>query len=308
MPIPRAWVNTTYELAFDPEVAGKFWGAFSGHHDIPNENSIWRGTGKSTLPGGVCVTTDFGDHWKALRNGLPERPVLSVVVDPKSPKGRRTLYASVYDNGVYKSTDDGATWKRTSEGLGEPENMRVCKAFLHKDGTLFVLITGMRVPANGPLTEKGVGLWRSTDGAASWQEVNAGQVFLYPRDYAVDPDDSRVIYIGASDGAPGQPKQGGLWRTTDGGKTWELAMRKRGAHFGATFHPRHKGWIYTTTCGWHPEPEGGTLWLSKDNGKTWKSLDGIPFTQLQRVHFDPLDDSVIYVTTFGGSVWKGPAE
>lgn len=308
MPLPREWTNTTYELAFDPEIPGKFWGCFSGHHDIPNENSIWRGTGKSRFDGGVALTTDFGVSWKPLLTGLPRKPVLSVILDPTSPKGNRTLYASVYDEGVYKSTDDGATWRRTSEGLGHPDNMRVCKIHRHKDGTLFVLITGMRIPADGPLTEKGVGLYRSTDGAATWQKVNANQLLLYPRDYAVDPDDSNVIYIGASDGAPGQPKQGGLWRTVDGGKTWELVIRKRGAHFGATFHPKHKGWIYTTTCGWHPPPDGGTLWLSKDNGKTWKSLDGIPFSQLHRVHFDPLDDSVIYVTTFGGSVWKGPAE
>ena len=53
---------------------------------------------------------------------------------------------------------------------------------------------------------------------------------------------------------------------------------------------------------------GGTLFLSKDGGDTWKSFDAIPFAQTHRVHFDPNDPKVIYVTTFGGSVWKGPAE
>ncbi len=307
-PVPRDWRNTTYELAFDPQIPGKIWSALSGHHDIPNENSIWRGTGKSRFPGGVCVSKDFGVSWEALRSGLPEKPVLSVVVDPDSPKGNRTLYASVYDHGVYKSTDDGRSWTQASEGLGHPDNMRVCKIQLHPDGRLFVLITGMRVPADGPFTEKGAGLYRSTDGAKTWQLVNKSRPLVYPRDFAVDPADSDVIYVGASDGPNGEPQQGGLWRTRDGGETWELAIRKRGAHFGATFHPKNKGWIYTTTCGWYAAPEGGTLWLSKDDGKTWDSLDGIPFTQLHRIHFDPLDNSVIYVTTFGGSVWKGPAE
>jgi len=50
------------------------------------------------------------------------------------------------------------------------------------------------------------------------------------------------------------------------------------------------------------------LWLSKDAGKTWKALDGLPFRNVQRVTFDPKDNSVIYVSTFGTSVWRGPAE
>jgi hypothetical protein len=50
------------------------------------------------------------------------------------------------------------------------------------------------------------------------------------------------------------------------------------------------------------------LWLSKDAGQTWKALGGMPFRNAQRVSFDPKDDSVIYVSTFGGSVWRGPAE
>lgn len=307
MPLPRKWTNTTYELAFDPQTPGKIWGAFSAHHDIPNENSIWRGTGKSSMEGGIALSTDFGVSWRPLRSGLPEKPVLSIIVDPNSPKGSRTLYASVYDVGVFKSTDDGQTWTLKSAGVGDPDNMRVCRLFLHKDGTLFVLVTGMRIPANGSFTDKGVGLYRSRDGGETWQLVNASYPLVYPRDYAVDPEDSNVIYIGASDGPNGTPRQGGLHRTTDGGKTWQLALRKRTTHSGATFHPTHKGWIYATSTGWSDAPDGG-LWLSKDNGQTWKSLDGIPFTQTCRVHFDPANDSVIYVTTFGGSVWKGPAD
>ena len=304
-PIPGRWINTCYELAFDPAAAGKIWGVFSGHHDIPNENSIWRGSGRSRLPGGICVSEDFGVTWEALRKGVPERPALSIVLDPKSPKGKRTLYAAIYDHGVYKSTDDGASWTNKSKGLGHPDNMRICRLMLHGDGTLFALITGMRVPANGPFTTKGVGLYRSTDGAESWELVNKSCPLVYPKDFGVDPADSRVIYVGACDGPRGEPPQGGLYRTGDGGTTWKRVMRKRATHFGAYFHPKRKGWIYATCCGWSDAPEG-SLFLSTDAGKSWKVFAGLPFAQAHRVHFDPTDDSVIYVTTFGGSVWKGP--
>jgi len=52
---------------------------------------------------------------------------------------------------------------------------------------------------------------------------------------------------------------------------------------------------------------GAGLWLSRDNGKTWRAFDELPFSNIQRVEFDPASDAVIHVTTFGGSVWRGPA-
>ena len=52
---------------------------------------------------------------------------------------------------------------------------------------------------------------------------------------------------------------------------------------------------------------GAGPWLSKDNGATWTAMTGLPFANARQVTFDPADDSVIYVTTFGGSVWRGPA-
>ncbi len=306
-PIPRAWINTCYELAFDPQAPGKLWGAFSGHHDIPTENSIWRGTGRSRLPGGFCRSADFGVTWTALRGGLPEAPALSIVLDPKSPPATRTLYAAVYDHGVYKSTDGGDTWALKSRGLGAPENLRVCRVQLHRDGTLFALITGMRIPDGGPFTPQGVGLYRSTDGAESWERITESCLLLYPRDFAVDPADSRAIYLGAAD-APGAPApQGGLHGTFDGGKIWTLLMRRRATHFGAYFHPARPGWVYATGCGWSDAPDGG-LWLSRDRGATWAAFADFPFANVNRVDFDPADPSVIYVTTFGASAWRGPAE
>ncbi len=290
------WRNTCYEMAFDPAVKGKIWGAFSNVHDIPNGNIIL-GRHRSTGPGGVCLSLDHGGHWAASNQGLPAAPVTSIVLDPRSPASSRTLYAGVFDRGVYKSTDGGKRWARRSSGLGDPANLRVYRLALHKDGTLFALITAKRV--NGVFLSKGVGLWRSTDGAATWSKVNKNFTFYWPKDFTVDPGDSKVIYLGAADA--GGKKQGGLWRTTDGGRTWKLLARKGPEHFGAYLDPRRKGWIYMTLTEGAP---GEGLWLSTDGGRTFASL-GLPFANAQRVQFDPDDDQVIYVATFGGSVWRG---
>ena len=293
------WGNTCYELLFEPNTPGRIWGAFSNVHDIPNWNTIG-GQHKDTYPGGVCLSTDFGGTWQASNSGLPAGPALSIVMDRRTQPGARTLYAGIYKNGVYKSTDDGKTWAKSSEGLGAPTNMRCCRLQMHADGSLFVLITALYT--NGQFMSDGAGLYRSKDGAKTWELVNRSQPLLWPKDFTVDPGDSRVIYMGAADA---RKDQAGLYRTTDGGVTWTRLARKGPEHFGAYLHPRKPGWIYMTLT--EGAPESG-LWLSKDNGATWTALDGLPFANAQRVSFDPADDSVIYVATFGGSVWRGPAD
>ena len=292
------WRNTCYELAFDPRMPGKIWGAFSNVHDIPNGNIIM-GRHNSKGPGGVCVSTDFADTWKVCGAGLPVAPATSVVLDPKSRPGARTLYAGVFGHGVYRSTDDGNFWTKKSRGLGAPSNMRVARVQLHSDGTLFALVTAMR---KGEFRPEGVGLYRSRDKAESWELVNRSRPLLWPKDFAVDPQRSSVIYIGAADA--GGRKEGGLWRTTDGGARWRLVARKGREHFGAYFHPKRRGWVYMTLC---EGPPGAGLWLSRDGGATWAPFEALPFGNVQRVEFDPGDETVIYVTTFGGSVWRGPA-
>ncbi len=126
-----------------PMCRGKIWGAFSDVHDIPNDNIISERHGHNR-PGGVCISRDFGTSWKCEAKGLPLKPVTSIVLDPRSAKGARTLYAGVFDAGVFKSTDDGQTWTLKKNGLGHPNNMRVYRVILHADGTLFASICAKR--------------------------------------------------------------------------------------------------------------------------------------------------------------------
>jgi hypothetical protein len=53
---------------------------------------------------------------------------------------------------------------------------------------------------------------------------------------------------------------------------------------------------------------GAGLWLSRDNGQTWHAFDQLPFANIQRVEFDPSGGPTLRLTTFGGSIWRGPAE
>jgi len=293
------WRNTVYELAIDPKVPGCMWGAFSNTHDIPNGNII-HGRHGIHMSGGVARSDDFGVTW--TKCGLPEAPCVSVVLDPASPAERRTLWASLFTRGVYRSDDGGATWRKTSRGLGHPKNMRCCRLHRRADGTLFCLVTAKR--AGGAWLADGVGLYRSADGGETWTEITRGLDVRWPKDFAVHPTRKGTVLLAAAD-AKGRPPEGGLYRTTDGGKTWTLLVRKGPQHFGAFYHPRHPGWIYATLT--EGAREAG-LYLSKDDGATWAPFARLPFVNIQRVHFDPQVPRQIIVTTFGGSVWRGPAE
>ncbi|MHC4095716.1 MAG: WD40/YVTN/BNR-like repeat-containing protein [Planctomycetota bacterium] len=295
------WRNTCYEIAFDPETRGKMWGAFSNVHDIPNDNIISERHGHNR-PGGVCISRDFGTSWKHEAKGIPLKPVTSIVLDPGSPRDARTLYAGVFMEGVYKSTDDGKTWILKKNGLGHPKNMRVYRVVLHSDGTLFAIICAKRPSYGKPLMSEGVGLYRSRDGAETWKKVNASRLFLYPKDFTVHSENSNIILMGTCD-SNWQDKSGGLYFSEDGGNTWQRIGRQGRQTFGGYFHPKRDGWIYMTLTEGAP---GAGLWLTRDNGRTWEAFNDLPFSNIQRVVFDPSDDTMMYVTTFGGSVWRGP--
>jgi hypothetical protein len=301
------------------------WAALSQVHDIPNNNIVLGGH-RAEGYGCVGYSEDFGVtwiernlqqpvidyHWSewtegdyAARKGLPVAPVTSVILDPKSPVDARILYASVWQHGVFTSLDGGLTWSPCYTGLGAPGgNMRVCRLRLHPDGTLFCLITGLL--HDSQLIRDGVGLYRSTDNGNTWQEITNGLDICWTTDYDVDPRDSQIVYLGVCDDPGRNQQEGGLYKTTDGGHAWQRLARKSSLHFGATIYPQNPDWVYMTLT--YNDAANPPLWLSKDAGSTWEPFEDYPFCSAHRVHFDPQDEGTIYVTSYGGSVWKGPAE
>jgi len=307
----------TYELAFDPEVPGRIWAAFAMVHDIPNNNIVLGGHYSKGV-GCLGYSEDFGATWIGLNNGLPlsgassnydgsglagtATSVTSVILDPNSPADARTLYASLWEDGVYRSNDGGASWVRASNGLGAEEiNERVCRLRLHPDGTLFCLVTGML--DSKLLRREGVGLYRSHDAGDNWEEITTGLDLRWLTDYEIDPRDSRIVYLGACD-PPGNREQAGLYKTLDGGETWRLLTRKSSLHFGATLHPDNPDIVYMTLN--YNDGKVPPLWRSDDAGESWTAYEDYPFCSSHRVHFDANDKENIYVTTYGSSVWKGP--
>jgi photosystem II stability/assembly factor-like uncharacterized protein len=295
------WGNTFYDLAIDPSVSGRLWAAASNQHDIPHSTQT-QGPNPTYGKGGVLLSTDGGKTWTVTSNGLPNAPAVSLVLDPKSPATARRLWVAMYGYGVYRSDNGGSTWVQTSTGLGSSNNMNVYQLHLAPSGVLYCSTTAHRNSSYHFLAPAGI--WSSSDAGKTWKSVATSLGAWWIEEYAVHPTDPNTLYACTS---PGGGQDGGVYKTTDGGKTWNLlnipiTTEDSGdgsapEFFAVTLHPSNPNIVFVTT------DDSGT-WLSKDAGATWEEFTAIPFMSTHRMEFNPADDHTLYMTTFGGGVWK----
>jgi photosystem II stability/assembly factor-like uncharacterized protein len=297
--IPEAWRNTTYWLAFDPDVKGLMWGAFSGVHDLPLAK-MWRAKDAlSRYRGGVAVSTDGGLHWTPSNDGMKETAFTHILLDPTSPAGRRTLYACGFAAGVYKSTDNGKTWQLKNQGISgdNPFAWRITRAV---EGTLYLIVAESNA-GNFGATEGFGALYKSVDGAEHWVQMKLPKEVNGPRGLALDPRDNRRMYLAAwgqesSDVDVG----GGVYLSTDGGKRWKRIFQASQHVYDVTIDPKSPDILYI--CGF----DAGAF-RSTDAGLHWTRIRGFNFKWGHRVIVDPRDEAKVFITTYGGSVWYGPA-
>jgi hypothetical protein len=218
----------------------------------------------------------------------------------------RTLYAVAVAKGLYKSTDGGKTFVEKTKDVGLPDNRNFWVLSLHPDGTLYCVITiGYKDGKPRP-----GGVFRSKDGGDTWEHFNKKQALDFPFGIAVDPRDSDVVYVSCFNVVPeGEVglgahspwpkwKGGGVYKTTDGGKSWKRILEKDQC-WEVKFHPRNPDKIYA--CAF-----ADGVWISEDGGKTWlPPLEHAPHILATKTTLDPKNDRIVYVSTFGGGMWQG---
>jgi photosystem II stability/assembly factor-like uncharacterized protein len=296
--VPERWSNTTYWVTFDPSVRGKMWGVMSGTHDLPRPK-MWRHNSPSKYLGGVCYSTDGGRNWRVSNSGMPEMAPTHILLDPTTPPGRRTLWVAAMGRGVYKSTDDGRSWVAKNKGIvqNEPLAWRLARA---GDGTLYVLIA--RRSEDGSIGTSGDGaIYKSTDGAESWSPVKMPAEVNGPSGLAVDPKNPQRIYLAAWARAKGaQGVGGGIYVSADGGKSWKATLDRDQHVYDVTIDPRDANVLYASGF-------QSSAWRSINRGEHWMRVPGYNFKWGHRVMPDMEDPTMIYISTFGGGVWHGPA-
>jgi len=136
--------------------------------------------------------------------------------------------------------------------------------------------------------------------------VSPGTVRLFPQNRKhpgrpQDPEDPQRLYLAAwGRRVSTRDVDGGIFLSTDGGATWHNILARDRHVYDVTIDPRDPNVLYA--CGF-----SSSAWRSTDRGHTWERIRGYNFKWGHRVAPDPLDAARIYITTFGGSVWYGPA-
>jgi len=188
---------------------------FTFHPERPDE--VWVGT-----MGGPFVSLDGGRHWQARRAGLPaplavgySAPVEEVLIDPTDGDhllafgGSHREWDAPGTTGwgtVWVSRDGGTTWAALATVAG---GANLVDATWLADGTVLVAALGQ-------------GVQRSTDGGRTWTPSAEGLPHRAVRALAAHPTNPAVVWaaLGAVED-PGGARQGGVWRSSDGGRSWQ---------------------------------------------------------------------------------------
>jgi photosystem II stability/assembly factor-like uncharacterized protein len=256
--------------------------------------------------GGVWKTDDAGNNWRNVSDCCFRMgSVGAIAVAPDDPNvvyvgmGEHAVrgQSSSWGDGVYKSTDAGRTWKR----VGLENTRQISRVIVHpkNDDVVYVAAQGTRW---APSADRGI--YRTMDGGKSWK------LLLHPSDSAgaselsMDATNPRILYAAFWHGhrVPWQVRsggtQGGIWKSTDGGDTWEklkgglpVLMGK----VGVSVSPANPDRVYAIV-----EADSGGLWRSDDAGKTWRLLSGDRLIRARAWYYtnvvaDPKNADVVYV-------------
>jgi photosystem II stability/assembly factor-like uncharacterized protein len=267
--------------------------------------------------GGIWKTIDGGIYWRCISDGFLGSAAIGAIAVSRSD--RNVIYAGTgeteirldvsYGDGIYKSTDAGRTWLHA--GLRATKHIgRIC---IHPSNPDIVYVAALG-DAFGPNEERGV--FRSRDGGNTWERVlyhgtDAGAVEI-----SMDPNNPRILFAAfwetrrsfwnLSSGGPGS----GLFRSIDGGDTWEDISRAPGlpdgalGKLGVSISPARSGrvWALIETIG-----DKTGLYRSDDYGARWinvssnRDLMHRPW-YYTHVFADTCDSETVYVLNL--QMWK----
>ncbi len=226
--------------------------------------------------------------------------IADVVIHPRS---RGTWYVAVGSGGVWKTENAGTTWSPIFDGQGSYSIG--CVTLDPRDPDVVWVGTGENV--GGRHVGYGDGVYRSRDAGKTWENLGLRASEHIGR-IVVDPRDSAVVYVAAQGPLWNAGGERGLYKTTDGGKSWERILGG-GEYTGVNevvMDPTDPDVLYASTHQRFRDvaalvdggPESG-IHKSTDGGKTWRRIKkGLPEEDMGRIGLavSPLDPSIVYAT------------
>ncbi len=217
-----------------------------------------------------------GAAWKLRGPTNVGGRVLDVVVDPKRKDG---VYVATASGGVWHSTDAG---KRYRSVWPDSLTQTVGALAVSRSGVLWAG-TGEAGPGGGSITYGGTGVYRSADGGKTWKNMGLKGTERIGR-VVVDPRNEDVVYVAANGPLYTRGGERGLYKTTNGGKSWQLVLKGANDTTGAVdvqLDPKSSDVVYATTWDRIREPDrrlytgpGSGAFKSTDGGKSWARIGG----------------------------------
>lgn len=257
--------------------------------------------------GGVWKTTDGGSNWKNISDKYFGGTIGAVAVAPSDEsvvyvgEGENTMRGNVAEGlgGIWRSADAGRTWKN----IGLNDSRHIIRLIVHPrdPNTVWAAVMGHLF---GPNEERGV--YKTTDGGKTWKRTLYINNQTGASDLVMEPGNSDVFYAGMwrvirtphsmESGGEGS----GLYKSTDGGETWEPLINKKGMPkglwgiVGVAVAPSNPEKVYAII-----ENANGGLFKSEDAGETW-TLTSNDNNIRQRawyytkVYVDPKNENLVY--------------
>ena len=300
------WKTTDGGSNWKP-ISDKYFGGSIGAVAVApsDDNIIYVGEGENTMRGnvseglgGMWRSDDAGRTWKNI--GLKDgRHIIRVVIHPRNPD---IVWAAVMGHlfgpnemrGVYKTTDGGKSWKRVLY----VNNQTGASDLVMEAGNPEVLYAGtwrlIRTPYSLESGGEGSGLWKSTDGGETWQNITAKKGL--PKGVwgivgvAVAPSNPDKVYALIENAA------GGLYTSNNGGESWTLTssdnnIRQRAWYYTKVFvDPKNENLVYAPNVG---------FMRSRDGGRTFQSVR-TPHSDHHDLWIDPEDGARMIVADDGG--------
>jgi len=226
---------------------------------------------------GVFRSRDGGRTWEKVLFINERTGVFSLVFDPTNPdrlyaaawRGQRKPWTIISggpasENGIYTSTDAGSTWTRTSEGL--PTDL------LGKIDIDVSRANPQRLYAIVEAVGSGAGVYRSDDAGGTWRQVSSNPALtarpFYYTYVDADPKNPDVVWVNNL----------AMWKSTDGGKTFETVGTPHGDNHGMWINPDDPDLMIQSN-------DGGAN-VSRDGGRTWTTQYNQPTAELYQVDVD----------------------
>src|SRR5689334_22678230 len=252
----------------------------------------------------MSTPTFNGLRFRSIGPAFTSGRVIGFAVDPTNPA---RYYAAVASGGVWKTINAGITWTPVFDREG---SYSIGCITLDPKNPLTVWV-GTGENNSQRSVSYGSGVYKSDDGGKTWRNVGLKNSEHIGR-IAIDPKDSNIVYVAAQGPLWGPGGDRGLYKTTDGGKTWgqilkisentgvsdvEIDPNNPETLYAAAYQRRRHMW---TLIDGGPE---SAIYKSTDAGATWNRVRaGLPTTDMGRIGLaiSPVDSNVVYATIESG--------